>query len=205
VGFGIYSEESRQFARGGLTGVTRMAYGHKMVAQQVLSELTLAGAFERHPRLQLMLGEFDCGWIPFFLEDLDRKFGRGSGRGVNLRMLPSEYISRQVYATFMQDGVAGFLLQQWGADNFLYSNDYPHAGGIWPYTDDTVALTLNHLSTETRRKVLGENAAKVFGMPVPEPLPRQPAPNYTDALWSRPWLKKAGEFSFEKPQMGLAV
>ena len=114
VGFGIYSEESRQFARGGLTGVTRMAYGHKMVAQQVLSELTLAGAFERHPRLQLMLGEFDCGWIPFFLEDLDRKFGRGSGRGVNLRMLPSEYISRQVYATFMQDGVAGFLLQQWG-------------------------------------------------------------------------------------------
>lgn len=206
VGFGVYAETTPQTrARGAVQAVARMAYVHKMVAMQCLAELTLSGAFERHPRLKLLLAEYDCGWIPFFLEDLDRKFGRGAGKDLGLTLLPSEYISRQVYATFMQDAVAGFLLQQWGADNFLYSNDYPHAGGIWPYTDDTVALTLSRLSPDTRRKVLGENVAKVFGLPMPEPMPRQRAPGYTDAIWSRPWLKKAGEFSFDKPKMGLAV
>jgi predicted TIM-barrel fold metal-dependent hydrolase len=204
VGYGEATPETR--ARGGpLSAVTRMAYGHKVVAMQCLSELTLSGVFERHPRLKLVLAEFDCGWIPFFLEDLDRKFGRGAGKDLGLSQLPSEYISRQVFATFMQDGVAGFLLQQWGEENFLYSNDYPHAGGIWPYSDDTIELTLHRLSPEARRKVLAENVARVFGMPAPDPMPRQPAPNYSDEIWSRPWLKKAGQFSFDKKKMGLAI
>lgn len=200
TGFGPY------VTRGGedrFAALSRQAYGHKIVAMRAMAEFILSGVFERHPRLKIVLAEFEVGWIPFFLEDLDRKFGRGSNLG--LPMLPSEYFSRQVYSTFMQDGVGGFLLQRWGADNFVYANDYPHAGGIWPYTDDTIELTLSHLPAETRRKVLGENLAKVYGQPMPTPIPRQACPDYTDAIWSRPWLKKAGEFSFDKPKMGLAV
>jgi len=40
---------------------------------------------------------------------------------------------------------------------------------------------------------------------LPAPIARQVAPDYTDAIWSRPWLKKAGEFSFDKLKLGLAV
>ena len=39
---------------------------------------------------------------------------------------------------------------------------------------------------------------------MPTPITRQPAPD-TSAIWSRPWLKKAGEFTFDKPTMGLTV
>ena len=197
-GFGFYLE--RHF-EDRVETVLRQSYGHKVVAMKALAELILSRALERHPRLQLVIAEYEVGWIPFWLEDLDRKFGRGKDLG--LPQLPSVYFNRQVYATFMQDGVGGFLLQRWGADNFLWSNDYPHGGGIWPYSDDVIENTLAHLRGETRAKVLGQNVARVYGMPIPEPMPRQPAPD-TEALWSRPWLKKKG-FTFDKPTMGLGT
>lgn len=201
-GFGIYAtidlETENRFSN-----ITRQAFGHKMVAMKTLSELILSGVFERHPRLKVLIAEFECGWIPFFLEDLDRKFGRGTDLG--LTMLPSEYFSRSIYATFMQDGVTGYLLERWGTDNFIYSNDYPHPGGVWPHSDDTVALTMANLSDETREKVLGKTIAKLYGQPMPAPVERPSEIDFDESIWTRPWLKKEGEFTFEKKKMGLGV
>lgn len=199
TGFGAYVTRSDEDRFG---VITRQAYGHKVVAMKAVAEMILSGVLHRHPRLKIVLSEFEVGWIPFYLEDLDRKLGRG--RGIGLELLPSEYFSRQVYSTFMQDGVGGFLLQRWGADNFVYANDYPHGGGIWPYTDDTIELTLSDLPSETRRKALGETLARVYGQPMPEPIERMES-DYNDEIWSRPWLKKAGEFTFDKSTMGLKM
>lgn len=200
TGFGAYvtrREETR------FETITRQAYGHKVVAMGAMADMILSGVFERHPNLKVVLAEFECGWIPFFLEDLDRKFGRG--RGLDLPRLPSEYFSRNVFSTMMQDGVGGYLLNRWGTDNFVYSNDYPHAGGIWPHTDDTSKLIFEALPVETRKKVLAENLARVYGQPVPEPLPREPFIEM-EGQWQRPWLRRAdGTFTFDKPKMGLAI
>jgi predicted TIM-barrel fold metal-dependent hydrolase len=198
-GFGAYvaRHDEDQFAT-----LARQAYGHKVVAMKAMAEMILSGVFERHPRLTVVLTEFECGWIPFFLEDLDRKLGRR--RGLEIKKLPSEYFSQNVYSSFMQDGVAGLLLERWGQDNFVFSNDYPHAGGIWPHTDETVELTLGHLSPEVRRKVLGENLARAYGQPLPTPIARQTT-DFDDNIWQRPWLKKTEEFTFDKPKMGLAM
>ncbi len=225
-GFGSYVTREGEDRRA-LVG--RQAYGHKHVAQKTTAELILFGTLERHPRLKILLAEFDCGWIPFFLEDLDRKFtgwraegARSSSSRLGLDMLPSEYFSRNFSSTFMQDGVTGLLLQRWGIDNFIYSNDYPHGGGAWPYTDETMKLTLMDLPKETRKKVMGENLARLFGQPLPPPIERQPLTNYSEELreprilaegetpadadwqWVRPWLKSSKDFSFEKEKMGLA-
>jgi hypothetical protein len=122
-------------------------------------------------------------------------------------MLPSEYFMRNFYADFMQDSVGGYLLSRWGTDNFIFSNDYPHGGGIWPYTDDTILLTLAGLPKETLVKVLGGNLARLFNQPLPAPAVREPLNDFSDETWqaNRVWLKKADEFSFDKPKMGLAV
>jgi len=199
TGFGAYVTRADEDRFG---VITRQAYGHKVVAMKTVAEMILSGVLQRHPRLKIVLSEFEVGWIPFYLEDLDRKLGRG--RNVGLDLFPSEYFSRQVYSTFMQDGVGGYLLQRWGADNFVYANDYPHAGGIWPYTDDTIELTMSDLPSETRRKVLGETMAKVYGQPMPDPIERMES-DYTDEIWNRPWLRKAGEFTFDKNTMGLKM
>jgi len=201
-GFGVYAETVIQ-EEDRYQMLTRQAYGHKMVAMKTLSELILSGVFERHPRLKLLIAEFECGWIPFFLEDLDRKFGRGTDLG--LTMLPSEYFARSVRSTFMQDGVTGYLLERWGVDNFVYSNDYPHPGGVWPHSDDTVALTMADLPAETRAKVLGQTLAKFYNQPMPTPVVRPSEIEFDESIWTRPWLKKEGEFTFVKSKMGLGV
>lgn len=207
-GFGEYQTRRDDDQR--FKALSRQAWGHKAIAMRVLSDMILTGVFERHPNLTIVLAEFECGWIPFFLEDLDRKYANshlpGQVNDFGLSLLPSEYFSRNVYSTFLQDGVAGYLLERWGADNFIYSNDYPHPGGIWPHTDDTILLTLSKLPTETRVKVLGANLAKAFNVPLPTPVAREAITGYTDETWTRPWLKKAdGEFTFEKSKMGLAL
>ena len=200
TGFGAYVTRKTETR---FETITRQAYGHKVVAMGAMAEMILSGVFERHPNLKVVLAEFECGWIPFFLEDLDRKFGRG--RGLDLPKLPSEYFSHNVISTMMQDGVGGYLLNRWGTDNFVFSNDYPHAGGIWPHTDDTMKLVFEALPVETRKKVLAENLAHVYGQPLPEPLARQPFIEM-EGQWQRPWLRRAdGAFTFDKPKMGLAI
>ena len=186
----------------------RLSYGHKLVAMQTMTDFIISGVLERHPDLRLVLAEFDVGWIPFWLEDLDRKSSRNTnidGDALDLPLHASEYFSRQVYGTFMQDGVGGYLLQRWGADNFLWGNDYPHPGGVWPFSDDTIELTLGHLDERTRAKVVSGNTAELYGMPAPAPMPRLDPPDMAEVetYWDRPWLKRAGAYTFDKPVMGL--
>jgi predicted TIM-barrel fold metal-dependent hydrolase len=171
--------------------------------------MIMSGVFHRHPELRVMLAEFECGWIPFFLEDLDVKLGSvldaEYASTTGLTMLPSEYFARNMMADFLQDGTTGFMLQRWGVDNFCFSNDYPHLGGIWPFSDDVISNVMGELPAETRRKVLGENAARFFRQPMPSAIERIPLPSDIDAKrFEKPWLKKSG-FSFDKPKMGLAV
>lgn len=205
TGFGMYTEAYIGRSEGGedrFASAARRAFGHKAAIAQTVTELMLSGVLERYPRLKLVMAEFEIGWIPFWLEDLDRKSGSSRERLGGLSLAPSEYFNRQVYATFTQDGVGGYLLQRWGADNFLFSNDYPHSGGVWPYSDETIELTLGELSAEVRAKVLGQNVAKLYDLPMPASMPREQAPD-GDAIWPRKWLKKPAEYSFAKPTMGL--
>ena len=85
----------------------------------------------------------------------------------------------------------------------MFANDYPHEGGIWPYSDDSIELMLGKVSADTRKKVLGETLARVYSRPMPTPIVRQHSTDYKDEIWSRPWLKKADDFSFDKATMGL--
>jgi predicted TIM-barrel fold metal-dependent hydrolase len=200
TGFGFYFDRGFEDR---VATITRQSVGHKVVAMNAMTEMILSGVFERFPRLKMVLAEFEIGWIPFWLEDLDRKFDRREDRQTPLA--PSEYFNRQIYATFTQDGVGGYLAQRWGTDNFMWSNDYPHPGGIWPHSDDTIALTLGGLAPEARAKVVGQTVARLYGMPIPEPMPRGPVvdPEPIETVWHRPWVKKRGEYTFDKPTMGL--
>jgi predicted TIM-barrel fold metal-dependent hydrolase len=52
------------------------------------------------------------------------------------------------------------------ADNFMRGNDYPHHEGTWPHSAEAIERTMGHLSDAARGKVLGLNAARLFGFEV---------------------------------------
>ena len=85
-------------------------------------------------------------------------------------MLPSEYFERQVYGVFISDAVGAYLLQDYGQNNFMWSNDYPHPASIWPDSHLVIPDNLGHLPGDVRENVVWRTAAKVYnnGQP-PEP------------------------------------
>ena len=181
-GYGAYAEaaddtRTRSTARNSIDALSFTASGHKKITMDTLTDIICSGALERHPRLKVVVAEVEVGWIPFWLEELDKRTRRKDA----LPMLPSEYFYRQVYATFTEDPVGGHLLSRWGADNFMWSNDYPHpgVGDVWLFSGALIARDLGHLSSETRAKVLRENVAKLYGKPIPErmPMPTEPDPS----------------------------
>ena len=145
-------------------------------ASNTVFDLIFTGILERYPRLTVNLVESEIGWIPFYLQQWDyyvRRFGStgpDSPRPLSIKHLPSEYFDRQMSATFFNDPIGGKLLSWWGADNCMWSTDYPHPNSTWPNSREYLVRNLGHLPREAIRKLVRENAARFYKIQVPEPL-----------------------------------
>lgn len=138
-------------------------------ATDALMDIIFSGVLERHPRLKVVLVENEIGWLPYVLEQWDYYFGRHRPVApLTIDKRPSEYFNQQVYATFFNDAVGTHLFSWWGVDNCMWSNDYPHANSTWPYSREVVARDLGHLSPQDRAKLVRENVARLYNMPIPE-------------------------------------
>jgi predicted TIM-barrel fold metal-dependent hydrolase len=153
--------------------IARNSVNDKMAqAMDALYDLIFSGVFERFPRLKLVMVENEIGWIPFLLEQWDYYVKRNvTGRtDLLIKRLPSEYFHQNVFATFFNDAVGGHLLSWWGADNCMWSNDYPHGNSTWGHSREIVARDLGHLPAERRAKLVRENVAKLYRFPIPSPV-----------------------------------
>ena len=85
-----------------------------------------------------------------------------------LKRLPSEYFREHGFASFQEDPAGLALAEPMHlADRFMWGNDYPHHEGTWPHSAEAIERTMGHLSETARAKVLGLNAARLFGFEVP--------------------------------------
>ncbi len=134
-----------------------------------LVQMITSGVFERHPKVKAGLVESGIGFLPWLLETMDYAY---KAHHFWVRPVipepPSSYFRRNCFATFQEDhaglaDVERFNLQ----DNVMWANDYPHHEGSWPHSAEAVERTMGDLSDESRAKILGLNAARVFNVPVP--------------------------------------
>ncbi len=130
-----------------------------------LAAVIFGGVLEHHPGLKLVLGESGIGWIPYVLDRMDYEW-EDQFQGLDLKMKPSEYWRRQMYATFQQDEIGVRLLDLLGEDNIMWGSDFPHPDGLWPDSQQFIARQFKDLPEATRRKLMCENAAKLYGFPL---------------------------------------
>lgn len=165
--------------------ITEVAY----YAQAGFRHLLMSGAFEKFPNLKYILTESGCSWAPALLAQMDRihmGFKHGAIGEMNyegmewvLKDKPSEYAARNIWYGASFPSLADLAgIEQIGEDRVLWGNDYPHYEGTFPYNLESLRLTFAGIPEQTRRKILGLNAAELYKFDVAalEPLAAQFGP-----------------------------
>jgi predicted TIM-barrel fold metal-dependent hydrolase len=133
---------------------------------RVLINTVYAGIFDRHPKLKMVSVESGCGWIPFILESMDYELVENApAQAAELSKKPSEYFKDHWYATLWFEENKGNLqglIDSVGEDNILFETDYPHPTCLYPDPLGSVEAKMSTLRPETRNKVMGDNAAKLY-------------------------------------------
>jgi predicted TIM-barrel fold metal-dependent hydrolase len=147
--------------------VARAAFATNITAFQlnmsnILTSMIYSGVLERYPRIRLVLGEAGIGWIPYVLWRMDAEW-EDQFQDLSLKMPPSGYWKRQCWATYQTDPVGVKLLDELGADKVMWGSDFPHPDGIWPDSQEYIQRELGALPAAIRRKIVCENAAKLYG------------------------------------------
>jgi predicted TIM-barrel fold metal-dependent hydrolase len=133
--------------------------------ERSIAVFVLGGVLERFPKLTIVSAENDVAWMPYLMWRMDFARGRlGASSSIKLSLKPSEYIKRQVYATFINEPIFLDGLHRYAADNAMWSSDYPHTAAIWPKSQEFVKETFGGLTEEERRKIVHDTAARVYGI-----------------------------------------
>jgi predicted TIM-barrel fold metal-dependent hydrolase len=161
MGSYIYMAESNAFNR--VSPVVRLVFG---------------GVFERFPGLKVVQTEQQGAWYGDVLKELDSRWmGFRLQIGDYLTTPPSETLRAHYFvgASFQSRFEAQTAIDQGYVDNILWGSDYPHPEGTYHFPDDpndpdeipTTHLAMRNtyagLPAEPIRKMLGENAVKVYG------------------------------------------
>jgi predicted TIM-barrel fold metal-dependent hydrolase len=148
---------------------TKPAIGGSMLFlnnARVVINTIFAGIFDRFPNLQMVSVESGMGWVPFVLETMDYELWENApAQAAELSRNPSEYFRDNWYATFWFERNGGDLqglIDRVGEDRVLFETDFPHPTCLYPDPLHTIEDKMATLRPETRRKVLGGNAAALY-------------------------------------------
>ena len=133
---------------------------------RLLLNSAYSGMFDRHPDLKMVSVESGIGWVPFMLEAMDYELEENAPKWFGkLRKRPSEYFRDNWYATFWFETGRGdlqHLIDAVGEDNVMFETDFPHPTCLHPDPVGVMRERTASLRPETRRKVMGENAATLY-------------------------------------------
>ena len=149
--------------------ISAHALGFPLYNMIQVCNLVLNGIPERFPDLKFIFIEAGVTWIPFIMGRLDGDYMMRSSEAPSLTKKPSEYIKNFYFTSQPLEHIENprhleMIFDMFDAENqLLYASDYPHQDFDTP----SVIYDLPFLSERAKRKILGENALKLFGIDQP--------------------------------------
>jgi predicted TIM-barrel fold metal-dependent hydrolase len=131
------------------------------------ADLISCGLLPRFPDLKFVSVESGIGWIPTVMEMTDYAVQQWSTK---YELLPSELFKRQVYSThWFEQAAPQHLLGSIPVDNIMFETDFPHPNCLYGKREiaETIERGLAPLSEEDRRKILWDNAARLYHIETP--------------------------------------
>ena len=144
-----------------------------LTAQDLLFGPTL----RKFPSLKVALSEGGIGWIPFYLDRVDRHVKNQGWITDNDfgGKLPSEIFREHVLACFITDPSGLKLRTEIGIDNIAWECDYPHTDTTWPESPELLwsEFQAAGATEEEIHKITWENSMHFFDWTPFDHLPKE--------------------------------
>ncbi len=130
------------------------------------ADLVWSRVFKEFPDMKVALSEGGTGWIPYFLDRLDRTYamhhawtGQDFGNKV-----PSDIFREHILTCFIADPIGLALRNDIGIDNICWEQDYPHSDSSWPNApEELVSMAAEHAVPDADlNKITHENAMRWY-------------------------------------------
>lgn len=152
--------------RSGNAGAQLLGNNQAFLINLLVSDLPI-----RFPKLRWVSVESGIGWIPHMLESIDflyrEEFTGYPDYPEPLVPPAKEMFARAAYACFwFERSAPNSLLDDIGVDNVLWETDFPHSTALYPDPVERAAENLKDVPRERVVKIMQDNAAKLYGIPV---------------------------------------
>jgi predicted TIM-barrel fold metal-dependent hydrolase len=137
-----------------------------MNIQSAAADLLWSRVLKQFPAIRVALSEGGTGWIPYFLDRLDRTYEMHhlwtqqdfGGR------LPSEVFREHFLTCFISDPVGVAMREDIGIDNISWEADYPHSDSMWPSAPEELGAVFDKYAVPQEHidKITHENAMRWF-------------------------------------------
>jgi hypothetical protein len=130
------------------------------------ADLLWSRVIKEFPDIRIALSEGGTGWIPYFLDRLDRTYDMHrlwTGQDFGGR-LPSEVFREHFLTCFIADPVGLRLREDIGLDNIAWECDYPHSDSSWPHAPEELVkvATQYEVPRADLDRITHENAMRWF-------------------------------------------
>lgn len=131
----------------------------------LFGQLVFSGLFDRFPNLKVVFTEGGASWVAPTLAGSDKIY-RDYITAIRPKIehKPSHYWHQNCWTTFMDDPVALDLVDWIGEDKLMWSVDYPHPEGVFGESMQIAERMHAKLGDVRFRKIVGGNAAKLWGI-----------------------------------------
>ena len=131
------------------------------------NDLIISGTFRRFPTLKVALSEGGIGWIPFYLDRLDRHVDNQRWTGLDIDGkggLPTDMFREHFLGCFITDPSSLRLVDRIGEDVVAWECDYPHSDSTWPDSPEQLLAECENagLTDAQIDKISYENACRFF-------------------------------------------
>ena len=131
---------------------------------QAAADLIWSPMLRRFPEVTFALSEGGIGWVPYFLERIDRVYTMHrawthqdfGGR------LPSEVFLERIALCFIDDGFGVENRHRLNLDMVTWECDYPHSDATWPNSPEVLAGYLTDVPNNEVDKITHSNALRLY-------------------------------------------
>jgi predicted TIM-barrel fold metal-dependent hydrolase len=137
----------------------------KVSMAEPIAILIFGGVFDRFPELRFGSIESGVGWFAWMAKYMDDIYdNQRHWLNVELKQLPSHYMDRNIYGSFIRDpvGIANRHLK--GARNIMWSTDYPHSETTWPRSQQLIEEHFAGVSDAERLPIIVDNARRFYAL-----------------------------------------